>query len=216
MTTASDRTVTVAAERLSGFLTRFAARHGTFDSRIEKADHQTVVITAADGAEARIAVPFPPLPANEDPLAGLLAHVVAERAVGVLLVRRGGHAVGIFRGRELLDSKVGSRYVRGRTKAGGWSQQRFARRRANQSRETYQEAADVAAQLLLPRTTELDAIITGGDRPGLAAVLADQRLEPIRPLVLDTVLAVPDPRLRVLAATPDQFLAVVIALNALA
>jgi peptide subunit release factor 1 (eRF1) len=134
--------------------------------------------------------------------------------VGVLLVRRGGYAVGVFSGRRLTESKVGSAYVQGRTKAGGWSQQRFARRRANQARGAYGDAADVTARILLPRTSQLAGLSTGGDKPGLRRVLADPRLESLRDLVLPRILTVPDPRLSVLAAAPDQFLAVRIRLNA--
>jgi hypothetical protein len=50
----------------------------------------------------------------------------------------------------------------------------------------------------------------------VAAVLADDRLTELRPLVLPEVHAVPDPRLRVLQAFPEQFLGVRIELNALA
>ena len=53
---------------------------------------------------------------------------------GVLLVRKGGFAVARLAGSEVVASKVGQRHVQGRTKAGGQSQQRFARRRENQAR----------------------------------------------------------------------------------
>jgi hypothetical protein len=39
-------------------------------------------------------------------------------------------------------------------------------------------------------------------------VLADVRLAPLRPLVVEPVLDVPDPRLRVLEQAPDQLRAV--------
>jgi hypothetical protein len=65
----------------------------------------------------------------------LAADAAADRTVGVLLVRLGGYAVGVFSGAppRLLNSKAGSRPVHGRSAAGGWSQQRFARRRENQA-----------------------------------------------------------------------------------
>ena len=53
--------------------------------------------------------------------------------LAVVLVRRGGYAVGVASGDRLTAHKVGTRYVQSRTAAGGWSQQRFARRRANQA-----------------------------------------------------------------------------------
>jgi hypothetical protein len=55
--------------------------------------------------------------------------------------------------------------------------------------------------------------VLGGDREAVKAVLADQRLAHLGPLVGGPWLAVKDPRLRVLEATPEQFLAVRIALD---
>ena len=205
----------VPAERLPGWLARFAERHGELVFSMSQ-DGQSVELEAPDGAAANVEVPYPPLPPGARLPADLVAHVGMDRTVGVLLVRRGGYAVGRFVGRRLAESKVGSSYVQGRTKAGGWSQQRFARRRANQARGAYEDAADVAARLLLPRVADLAALVTGGDKAGLRQVLADPRLEPLRPLALPRVLSVPDPRLAVLSATPDQFLAVRIWLNAAA
>ncbi len=107
------------------------------------------LLTAADGSHADFEVPHPPLPAGEA-IPALVAHATSARRVGVLLVRRGGYAVGVFQGTELVASKVGSGYVQGRTKAGGWSQQRFARRRANQSRAVYTSATEAAVAILVP------------------------------------------------------------------
>jgi peptide subunit release factor 1 (eRF1) len=126
----------------------------------------------------------------------LVEHALRERTVGVLLVRLGGHAAGVFRGDRLVASKVGSRHVQGRTAAGGWSQQRFARRRAGQAAVAHSAAADDAARVLLGHT--LDALVVGGDRSAVDSVLADRRLAPLVPLVTGRVLAVPDPRLKVL------------------
>ena len=145
---AGGRRVEVAPERVPGWLTRFAERHGEVTT---VATPDEVVVTAADGAVARLQVPFPPLtvdPASPD--RGIAAHVLRPRRVGVLLVRLGGHAVGVFDGDRLAVSKVGSRQVHGRSAAGGWSQQRFARRREGQVRVALAAAADLAATLLVP------------------------------------------------------------------
>ncbi len=111
---------------------------------------------------------------------------------GLLLVRKGGFAVARVHGREVRESKVGQRHVQGRTKAGGQSQQRFARRRDNQARVAYEAAAEHAARILAgtPR------VVTGGDRAAVEAVLADRRLEHL--VVVPPWLAVPDPRRAVL------------------
>jgi hypothetical protein len=197
------RSVTVSAKRLPGWLAGFVARHSGANA---EAEEHTVLLTGADGARAWIRVPFPPLaPDPDEPVAALVAHVQRDRTVGVVLVRRGGYAAGVFAGTELIASKVGSSYVQSNTRAGGWSQQRYARRRANQAAASFAEAADVAARIVLPHRAELDAVVTGGDRLAVDTVLADPRLEPLRPLVVEPLLPVADPRLRVLQATPDAF-----------
>jgi hypothetical protein len=161
-----------------------------------------VLLTAADGATARCEVPFPPL-------AGSFAgHCLTDRRVGVLLVRLGGYAAGVFDGRELVTSKVGSRQVHGRSAAGGQSQQRFARRREGQARVALAAAADNAVRVLLPVAATLEAVVVGGDRSAVDEVLTDRRLAQLLPLLTGRLLDVPDPRLKVLQLTPDLFRAV--------
>jgi hypothetical protein len=200
-------------ERLARWLDGFTERHG---ATVTEADATEVRLTGADGARAWLIVPFPPLPAvasGEDPRAALIAHTARGRTVGVLLVRRGGHAVGVFAGTDLVASKVGSAYVQGTTRAGGWSQQRFARRRANQARAAFSDAANAATRILLPYAAQLDAIMCGGDRAAVETVLADPRLVALGELRRGPFLDVPDPRLRILQATPDQFRAVQVTLE---
>jgi hypothetical protein len=205
------RAVTVAGARLSKWLDGFADRHGALTTTT---DDRHVVVTGADGSIAWIEVPFGPFVlGSAGPLTALQVHVNRTRRIGVLLVRRGGYAAGIFVGTTLISSKVGSSYVQGTTKAGGWSQQRYARRRANQASAAFAEAADVAAQILLPDAANLDALICGGDRAAIRAILDDPRLLPLVERVREPFLAVPDPRLRVLRATPEQFLAVRISIH---
>ena len=195
--------VDVGAERLDGWLQRFADRHGSTEWQ---AGPGLVVVTAKDGARAECQVPFPPLVVDNDAAyGGLPEHVRKERCVGVLLVRLGGHAAGVFSGTELMSSKVGSRLVHGRNAAGGQSQQRFARRREGQVRVALQDAVAVASRILLPAANDLDAVVVGGDRSAVEKVLTDARLAPLRHLVVPGVLDVPDPRLRVLKDTPRLF-----------
>ncbi len=83
--------------------------------------------------------------------------------------------------------------MQGRTKAGGQSQQRFARRRDNQARQAYEAAADHAARILGNGTLQ---VVAGGDHAAVEEVLADPRLR--RVSVVGPWLAVPDPRRGVL------------------
>lgn len=190
------RWIDVPPERVQRWLAGFADRHGEVIVGREPYGECRV---AADGTVAQCHVPFPP------PVGDLIDHVLADRLVGVLLVRLGGHAAGVFAGAELVRSKVDSRLVHGRNQAGGQSQQRFARRRQGQVRLAHQAAADVAARVLLPYAGRLDAVVTGGERRATEAVLADRRLEPLRPLVQEQFLTVPDPRLAILKQTPESF-----------
>lgn len=196
----------VDPERLEDWLAGFSERHGELTCHPSEA---SVVLTAADGSVAECHVPFAPLHVDVSaPYGGLLAHALAARRVGVLLVRLGGHAAGVFDGTQLVTSKVGSRQVHGRSAAGGRSQHRFARRREGQVRVALAAAADNAAATLVPVADELEALVLGGDRQALDTVMADARLAALRPLVVVPRLDVPEPRLRVLLQTPPLFRAV--------
>jgi len=195
-------------ERLGRWLDRWAQAHGGIAASAIGDRGRLVTYTAHDGAAVACEPPFPPL-ADGD---ALLEHVARERTVGVLLVRLGGHAAGIFAGTRLTASKTGARLVHGRHRAGGSSSGRFARRRAGQARVALQAAADVAAHVLREPAEQgrLDAVVLGGDRTALASVLADPRLGAVRGLAVDRVLDVPDPRRAVLEATPDAFRATIV------
>jgi hypothetical protein len=203
----------IPPDRLERWLDRFVAEHG---ATVADASADGLLLLGSDGARAEVEAPFPPMRVLAGvPYRGLLEHVARPRTIGVLLVRKGGYAAGVFHDAELLASKVGSRLVQGRSAAGGWSQQRFARRRDNQTREAYAAAADTAARVVLPHLARLDAMVTGGDRPALNAVLEDPRLVPLRALVVGRVLDVPDPRLAVLQETPKRFRAARISVSQL-
>jgi Actinobacteria/chloroflexi VLRF1 release factor len=204
------RWVDVDPERLAGWLDGFAQRHGGF---VASESAEVVTVVASDGSVAELQVPFPPLPASApeesaDAISRFVEHAGRNRVVGVLLVRLGGYAAGVFEGKALVASKVGSRHVQGRSAAGGWSQQRFARRRAGQGRVALSTAADVAAAVLLPHAGRLDGVVLGGDRASVATVLDDPRLARLRSLPRGPHLDVPDPKLVVLQRAARQFRAV--------
>ncbi|MDX6209863.1 MAG: hypothetical protein QOE24_2254 [Frankiales bacterium] len=204
----------IPPERLERWLDRFVAEHDVPADGVD-ASSDGLVLTGADGARAVVEAPFPPMRVRDGVrYRGLLEHVARPRVVGVLLVRKGGYAAGVFAGTELVASKVGSRLVQGRSAAGGWTQQRFARRREGQAREAYAAAADTAVRVIVPELTRLDAVVTGGDRPALATVLEDPRLAGVRRLVVATLLEVADPRQAVLLDTPKRFRAARISVSA--
>ena len=213
----------VSAERLVGWVASFALRHAVPQADGEPgsdpalavttgSDH--VIFTAPDGAVARCHPPFaeslPSLAGTPAAItASIAAHAMAERTVGVLLVRLGGYAAGVFTGYPpaLADAKVGSRPVHGRSAAGGWSQHRFARRREKQANEALRAAAD-AALLIFGRGTRLDAVVLGGDKRAMAQLRDDLRLAPYLALATGRFITVPDPRRAVLLGSPKLFTAV--------
>jgi hypothetical protein len=211
------RRVEVPPERLVSWIVAFAQRHGgaAADSPVTAGEPAgAVTFAAADGATAECHPPFPPvaLAATEVRAAAeaLAAHAAADRTVGVLLVRLGGYAAGVFSGSPpaLVASKTGSRPVHGRSAAGGWSQQRFARRRENQAATALRAAADAAAEVFGRYGADrLDAVVLGGDKRSAAGLRNDARLEKYLAKATERFLTVPDPRLAVLRDIPRAFLA---------
>jgi hypothetical protein len=164
------------------------------------------VLTAADGATAQLTPP--PGAADVSTADDLVRVAPAARRLGLLLARKGAVAVGIADGPELTVSKVDTHYVQGRTAAGGWSQQRFARRRDNQARAAAADGSAVAGRLLLPSARTLRALVTGGDRSAVDAILAAPELAALGPLRDERFLDVPEPRHAVLVAAVAQARAV--------
>ena len=68
-------------------------------------------------------------------------------------------------------------------------------------------AAALAVKIILPAGDDLDALCAGGDSTLVSAVFADSRLARLVPLLQPRIHPVPDPRLAVLQAFPEQFLA---------
>jgi hypothetical protein len=195
------RWVDVDPDRLGRWLSGFAERHGATSAQPAP---DGLTVTAADGAVAECHL----LVGRASDVGELVAAALRPYRLGLVLVRRGGFAVGVADGGVLKTSKVDARYVQGRTAAGGWSQQRFARRRDNQTKQAWQSASDAAARVLLPAAPGLAAVVGGGDRRAVDAVLADPRLAALHDLRVDRFLDVPEPRLAVLEQAVGQACAV--------
>ena len=194
------------APRARGW-SRWAAEHGAMRTETRPG---RVTFTGADGATLVAEPPFPPL-ATHPPVEAfapqpLVDHAARNRVVGVLLVRLGGYAAGVFNGTRLVDLQ-GRRAQRARPQQRGRAEPEALRappRRASRG-VAHDAAAEAGAGVLLPHFDDLDAVILGGDRFALAAVLEDPRLRKLAHLTTERVLDVPDPRLAVLRATPDRF-----------
>jgi len=190
---APARRIEVSPERIVPWVNGFAERHGmlTWSSA-----ETTVSLFAADGATA-VLEPFVPStgsgPGGLDVLAGWVA---PPSRLALILVRRGGYAVGLGQGLELVAHKVGTRYVQSRTAAGGWSQQRFARRRDNQADALVGSVIEHTRRVVLASPS--DALVVGGDKALVRDVLADARLTRLAELPRRELFDLPDPKLAVL------------------
>jgi hypothetical protein len=182
--------VAVPAERFERWVANFAERHGA--ARLAVQDG-VLLGTADDGSAFRARLPFATSYDGPVTAAAFAEAVRPPDRWGVLLVRKGGFAVARLAGPEVEEHKIGQRHVQGRTKAGGQSQQRFARRRVNQARQAYEAAAEHAARILGTRALP---VVTGGDHAAVDEVLADPRLRQVD--VAPPWLAVPDPKRQVL------------------
>jgi hypothetical protein len=187
------RWVEVPPERLARWFAGFAERHGATSHTV---DGGVLRLRAFDMAEAECHPP--PGSRRADDLDTFLAAALVPHRIGLILARKASVAVGIADGPTLTTSKVDSSYVQSRTAAGGWSQQRFARRRDNQAKAAAGDAADLVNRLIVPTLAGLDAVVAGGDRKTVETILSDKRLATVAARLSERFLDVPEPRLAVL------------------
>jgi hypothetical protein len=189
--TSGPRLVEVDPERIVLWVNGFAERHGelTWSS-----GERSVTLSAADGAIAVLEPLAPGAPTGG--IEELARWAAPPSRLALILVRRGGYAVGLGQGPELIAHKVGTRYVQSRTAAGGWSQHRFARRRDNQADALVVSVIEHTHRVVL--ATPSDALVVGGDKSLVRDVLADTRLSRLAELPRRELFDLPDPKLVVL------------------
>lgn len=206
MTTTESRVAFVSGARLPGWVERFAASHGGL---VEEELDAGLQLSAADGAVALLQPPWPVdgRPGRGSDAVARLASLASQpRSLGAILVRRGGYSVAVVSGGAVLASKTGTRHVQSRTAAGGWSQQRFARRRANQADALVEAVAEHAARIFADHRIEY--LAPGGDRTLAEQVLAEPVLKQYAARPRLAFLDVPDPRAAVLKKAAADLCAV--------
>ncbi|MGA7204395.1 MAG: Vms1/Ankzf1 family peptidyl-tRNA hydrolase [Specibacter sp.] len=189
----STRTAFVPAARLPGWVDRFTAAHRGLAEQEDTDDG--VALRMVDGAVALLQPPWPDdgRPGRgTDLLERLVSLATQERALGIVLVRRGGFAVGVSVGGVLRAHKVGSASARSRGADAG----------AAVVERTRTEAGRVFAG------QNFEYLATGGDRALVDAVLAAPalRLQAGRPRLAP--LAVADPNMAVLQKAATDFCSV--------
>lgn len=166
------RSTFVSADRLPGWLERFAAGNGELTLTPE---HGGLHLAAANGTEADLLAPWP-----DDGRPGrgagdverLVSLASQSRTLGIVLLRRGGSAVGVARDGVLLASKTGSRYAPART-------------------------AEEAARIFSGQPPEY--LVFGGDRTLLEVLARERVFSPWSGLTRLRPLQVQEPKLAALA-----------------
>jgi hypothetical protein len=208
-----SRTVSVPSGRIEKWLDNYWVRHG---KGLVTSSENDVTVGGTDGATARMRLLWPGVVLGDDPLTDLVAAARSPRRLGLLAVRADGHAVGLWDGISVTESKRRGHYVQSRTAAGGWSQQRFAHRRENQAKAAYVKAAGDVAALIEPATARLDGLVAAGNPGAIKAVLADSRCR--RTAALAAAVPLPHLELRdtsrdALADLAERLLSVVITID---
>lgn len=195
------RRIDVAVDRLDRWIAGFVERHGEPTwSREDRAYR----LDSDDGAWAKLSAWHPTEPVSPGVMpVDLAGWARAPEHFAIVLIRRGGYAVGRVRGADLVAHKCGTRYVQSRTAAGGWSQQRYARRRSNQADALVDKTVEQVA-VLLQADSSAEGLVVGGDTSLTAAVLTDRRLVRLLDLPQREFYDIPDPRLRVLHSVADR------------
>jgi len=162
---------------MPGWIERFGERHGGYEA--QPADDFALVIVGADGCRARIAPVVEPAALSAWPTGDRIAWLADSEAskripepLLVVAIRRAGYAVAVVEAGRVTASKHGRRHVQGRTAAGGWSQQRFARRRENASDALIKDVAEHVVRLVGVAQGRCRAVVLGGDRSMSTDVLA--------------------------------------------
>jgi peptide subunit release factor 1 (eRF1) len=149
----------------------------------------------------RGSVIYPPFPVTETALhrgfesAPLKSMLEKNWKLGLILIRLGKWAIGIYEGEKLVDSQAGTGLVHARHHKGGSSANRFARHREKQMEYFFTRIEGHARELLEPRLKEFDYFLYGGARDTLLRMQKQCRFfKLLEGRVVDRLLSVREPR----------------------
>ena len=199
--------VEISASRVVGWVNRFAGRNSGVSDLVAHPDR--LEIRAGDGTLAVLEVPFGPMSiGGREPVEALVHHLAGLGLLGLVLVRGGAHSIGTAKDGVVLSSSTDRAYLQGRTAAGGWSQQRYARRRGNQLTASLADAASTVERVLLPFADRLGGLVLAGDAAALHRVMAEPTLQRLTRIPSRMFGDIPEPRRAVLDAVAQRSLVV--------
>ncbi|RJQ37642.1 MAG: hypothetical protein C4555_06030 [Dehalococcoidia bacterium] len=120
-------------------------------------------------------VVLPPFPVKEKAIFGgytvepLRLMLETESTIGIVLLRLGAYAVGVFDGEKLVSSKVGTGLVHARHRQGGSSAARFRRHREKQAESFFSRVCGHMREHFESHLREMDYMVYGGEKFTLAA-----------------------------------------------
>jgi len=122
-----------------------------------------------------------------EPLKSMLE---TEFTIGMVLLRLGAYAVGVFEGEKLVSSKVGTGLVHARHRQGGSSAARFRRHREKQAESFFGRVCGHMREHLEPYLSRIDYMVYGGEKFTLGAfqeecAFSEQLAERVLPYRLD-------------------------------
>lgn len=94
----------------------------------------------------------------------LIAILFRNRNIGILLIRLGKYAFGLFKGYEMITCKIGTGLVHSRHKKGGASQRRYERHREKQIEIFFTRICEHIEEKFTPFQSDVDYIVFGGER----------------------------------------------------
>jgi peptide subunit release factor 1 (eRF1) len=170
------------------------------DSLVEKAAGSSTG-AAVFYAMGRGYVVRPPFPLAEDGLKrsfdpGPLRLILErDRKLGLILVRLGRYAVGVFNGDKLVAGKAGTGLVHARHHKGGSSANRFARHRLKQMEYFFTRVEEHAREILSPYLGEIEYVMYGGAHDTLTRMRNQCAFfQSLQPRTLDRLIPVREPR----------------------
>jgi len=148
---------------------------------------------------------IPPFPVLERHIVNSIAvehlhkQLSHDYLIGMVLVRLGAYAIGVFQGEKRLSSKVGTGLVHSRHRQGGSSAHRFERHRDKQIEYFLTRVCQHVREQIEPYIKLLDYIVYGGAR---TTILLLQKQCPLlgnlETTALPPLLDIPEPRQTVL------------------
>jgi peptide subunit release factor 1 (eRF1) len=181
-------------------LARKLDRGEMLDELVEKAAQSAVGAVIFYG-QGKAYIVQPPFPLQEDDLLTgydpepLQQMLKRNLLLGLVLVRLGHYAVGVFKGDKLVEGKAGTGLVHARHHKGGSSANRFARHREKQMEYFFTRVELHSREILEKYIKDMDYVVYGGTRDTLQKMWKQcDFFKRLQGKTLDRLIAVREPK----------------------